>query len=266
MALGQLAAVGAMQQRQVRVKRRLRPPAEACRERGFQHQQLLGRVGEVVLAAHHVRDAGVQVVDRDREVVEHRAVRARDHGVVEMQVLEAGLAADQVVHDRRALLGDAQAHRSARLRIAPEAALGSVAALVGLHVLGGGVAVVGVARVQQRLERLLVAAAALALKDRPLVPVELQPAQGIDDLGDVLGARAVAIGVLDAQHELSSLVAREQPVEQCRPRPADVQRAGRRGGEAHPHRVRPFMRQHTGVVGVCSGVSEPNLARSGPHG
>ncbi len=80
MALGELLAVEAVQQRQVGVDRRLRA------ER-LEHEQLLGRVGEVVLAANDVRDAGVEVVDGDGEVVEHAAVGARDHGVVEVHVL-----------------------------------------------------------------------------------------------------------------------------------------------------------------------------------
>ena len=59
----------------------------------------------MVLAAHHVRDRGIEVVDRDGEVVQRRAVRARDHRIVEMDVLEARVATHGVVHDRRALIG-----------------------------------------------------------------------------------------------------------------------------------------------------------------
>ncbi len=103
MALRQRLAVGAVQQRQVRVQRRLGP------ER-LQHQQLARGVGEVVLAAHDVRDPHVGVVDGDREVVERRAIGAGDHEVVEQPVLEGGLAADHVPHDGLALVGHAQPH------------------------------------------------------------------------------------------------------------------------------------------------------------
>jgi hypothetical protein len=85
---------------------------------------------------------------------------------------------------------------------------------------------------EQLLDDLAVAVGALGLEDRPLVVVELQPAQGIEDLLDVLGCRALAIGVLDAQDERPARVARGQPVVEGRARAADVQRAGRRGGEA----------------------------------
>jgi hypothetical protein len=191
----------------------------------------------MVLAPHDVRDGGVEIVDRDGEVVEHRAVRPGDHGVVEMEVLEARVPTDHVVDDRRPLVAHAQAHRAVGLALAAEAALGAVLLLVGLHVLGGGVRAVGAAGPEQRLEHLAVALGALGLQDRTLVPVELQPRERIEDLLDVLGRRALAVGVLDAQHELAAGVPGEQPVEQRRARAADVQRSRRRWREANPHRM-----------------------------
>ena len=57
---------------------------------------MLGRVGEVVLAAQHERDAHVHVIDDDRHVVGRRAVRAQQHEVVEHLVVELDLAAHEV--------------------------------------------------------------------------------------------------------------------------------------------------------------------------
>ena len=95
-----------------------------------------------------------------------------------------------------------------RRRTAPSAsgvprkpAVGAVLGLVALHVVGGGARVVGVAVGDQLLERLGVAGGALGLEDRALVPVELQPAQGVEDLLDVLRGRALAVGIFDPQHE-----------------------------------------------------------------
>jgi len=73
---------------------------------------------------------------------------------------------------------------------------------------------------------------ALGLEDRPLVPVQLQPAQRVEDLLHVLRRRALAIGVLYAQDQLAAATARQQPVVERGPRAADVQGAGRRRGEA----------------------------------
>jgi hypothetical protein len=70
-----------------------------------------------------------------------------------------------------------------------------------------------VSALEQRFEYFLVAGGSLALEDGTLVPVELQPAQRVEDLLDVLGGGALAVGVLDAQQESAARVAREQPVE-----------------------------------------------------
>ena len=51
-----------------------------------QDVDLARRVVDVVVAADHVRDAHVDVVDDDAEVVGRRAVRAGDHEVVELVV------------------------------------------------------------------------------------------------------------------------------------------------------------------------------------
>ena len=71
-----------------------------------------------------------------------------------------------------------------------------------------------------------VALRALGLEDRALVIVELEPAQRVEDLLDVLGRRALAVGIFDAQHEGAPLAPSQQPVVQRRPRAADVQGPG----------------------------------------
>src|SRR6202035_3048688 len=73
------------------------------------------------------------------------------------------------------------------------------------------------------------------LLDDLAVPVEAEPGQPVDDRGDRLGGRALAVGVLDAQPENPALavqlvMAREQPVEQGGAGAADMQEAGRRRG------------------------------------
>ena len=150
-------------------------------------------------------------------------------------MLEAGVAADHVAHHRRAGVVDAQTHRTAGLGLAAKAPLGSMALLIGAHVLCGGGGAIRTASLEQRLQRLRVALGALALEDRPLVPVELQPAQRAEDLLDVLRRGALSIGVLDPEDQLATLVAGKQPVEQSGARTADVQHACGRRREANPH-------------------------------
>src|SRR4029079_12724871 len=99
----------------------------------------------------------------------------------------------------------------------------------------------GVLRVPELVEGVAVEVAALALAvrrvraadDRPLVPVEAEPAHDVEQ--PLVGLLAVAggVGVLDPEHERAAVVAREGPVEQGGAGEADVRRAG--GGRADPH-------------------------------
>ena len=66
---------------------------------------------------------------------------------------------------------------------------------------------------------------------RLAVPIEPKPAQAVEDRLHRLRRRAFAVGVLDAQQELAADVLGVEPVEQRRARAADVQEAGRGGGE-----------------------------------
>ena len=56
--------------------------------------------------------------------------------------------------------------------------------------------------------------------------------QAVEDRVDRLGRGALAVGVLDAQQEFAAGALGVEPVEQSRPRPADMQEAGGRGREA----------------------------------
>ena len=76
---GRAAAAGA---RSAAARRRARSSTSSC----------FGRVREVVVAADHVGDPHLGVVDGDGEVVERRAVAAGDHEVVGEPVLETAPA------------------------------------------------------------------------------------------------------------------------------------------------------------------------------
>ena len=69
------------------------------------------------------------------------------------------------------------------------------------------------------------------------VPVQTEPFQTvIDDLHSLDGV-ARLVGVLDPQDELAAGMPGVEPVEQGGARPADVQEAGGRGGEADADRM-----------------------------
>ena len=61
---------------------------------------------------------------------------------------------------------------------------------------------------EQLLDDLGVAVGALGLEDGLAVPVDPEPAQRLEDLLDVLRRRALAVGVLDPQHQLAAVAPR----------------------------------------------------------
>src|SRR6185369_16142563 len=133
-----------------------------------------------------------------------------------------------------------EAHRGAWFVAGlPSVARATVILLPGTYILGGRRIEVGVAALDQLTDPFAVAPAALVLAQRPLVPVELQPPQGVEDLLHVLRDRALAVGVLDPQHQGAAGVPGEKPVVKRRPGAADVQRPRRRRGEAKARHIRP---------------------------
>ncbi len=212
----------------------------------------------------------VDVVHDHAEVVGRRAVGAHEDPVVELLVLEHDGAVDEVVHDGGAGVGDAQAQGAGGEPAVPAAAgvaerllarLGRLA--LGVELLGRAVAVVRAAGLHQPRGRRPVQIEALGLaiagRRRPLVPVEAEPPERVDDELDVLVGRARAVGVLDAQDEDAAVVAREQPVEQRRAGAADVQVAGRARREPYAHLPahRPRTTCTTSVRRLMSDHSTP---------
>ena len=142
----------------------------------------------MIVSPNDVGDAHLRVVDGNGEVVERGAVAPRDDEVVLGPIRERHRAPDQVVHDRLALVGDPQANRGARH--GPRRAAVSeprIRGLGGPHRAGRSRVGIGGAGLQQPLDRQAVVIAPLELRDRPLVPVELEPAQGVEDELDILG-------------------------------------------------------------------------------
>ena len=156
------------------------------------HEHLARRRAEQILAADHVRDGHVGVVDRVREVVGRHAVGAQDHVIAELRVLEAHVAADEVVHDALALVGHPQAdHRGvagglargpllraqgeAAARVDERPSLALRLGALGGELLGRAVAAVGAALRQELRGDLLVARAPLALHVRRVVAADARP-------------------------------------------------------------------------------------------
>ena len=188
----------------------------------------------MVVAADHVGDPHVDVVHHHAEVVGGGAVRALDDEVVKFAVLELDMALDRVVEGHRAghrvLEADDVGLVGGVLLVAVAAVAVVAGLLPALHLvlaqlfkaLLGAPALVGLALVEELPYHLAVAVEALGLVVGALVPVELEPLHGLDDRVDGRLGRALAVRVLDAQHELAAAVAGVEPREQRRPGAAHV--------------------------------------------
>ena len=190
---------------------------------------LAGGVDQVIVAADHMGDAHVVVVDHDRQHVGRVAVAAQQHEVVEVLVLPdhaaLHLVLDHGLAGLRRLEADGGLHagrRLGRIAVAPQAVIEPGAALgAGLlahrrQFLGGGVAVIGLAAGEQLLGDFAMPRGAAELVDDVAVPIELQPFQAVENRGNGRLGRALAIGVLDPQQHLAAGFLGIEPVEQTR--------------------------------------------------
>ena len=82
----------------------------------------------------------------------------------------------------------------------------------------------------------------------PLVPVEPEPAQVLEDARLGLARRSLGVGVLDAQDERAVLAVRQQPVEERRAGVADVQLPGGAGSESYSHTSVGSLQSESGVA------------------
>ena len=111
-----------------------------------------------------------------------------------------------------------------------------------LQLFRGTETTIGFALLEQLFGVLVVNVQALALAVgrvgatdfRALAPVQAQPAEIFDQLGFVTDLTPLHIGVLDAENEVTSVVAGKEPVVKRCAGIAHVQHSGRRGSKAHP--------------------------------
>ena len=236
----------------------------------LEDEDLRERVRQVLLGADDVGDPHLGVVDDRGEVVERLPAGPDDHEVADLVGLLLDVPLDQVVDDEpsaRAARGTGARTAVPRRRTGrPRSAVGrlrrgtgrrpwrrrppsssggalGLGAVVAIDVPAGDQAIGGrrgTFSARSRLEIGPERAADLGA----FVPVHPHPAEAVEDLLDGLLDVALLVGVVDPEDELAAVVAGEEPVEEGRPDPPDVEEAGRAGGEprAYAHDVgRPCL-------------------------
>ncbi len=196
----------------------------------------------MVVAADHVGDVHVMVVDHDGKIISRGAVAAQDHEVVEILVGKDDTPLDAVFDHRLALARrlEADRRRNAGRRlamipvtpsavIAGSATLGAGALAHGGELLRARVAAIGLPFGKQLLRHLAVAFRARHLIEGLAVPLEVEPAQAVENGEDRSFRGARLVGVLDAQQHLAALGACVEPIEEGSPGAADMQIARGRG-------------------------------------
>ncbi len=221
---------------------------------------LARRVVDVVVAADHVGDAHVDVVDDHREVVGRETVRTEDHEVVEFGVAPLDAALDLVVEHDCARGRIAEADHAVGIvaqRFVAIAVVAVVARLLAARHRRGAhrldlllrlVRVIRLAGLEQILGRLPVTIHAQGLVERALVRGEAEPVHALDDRIDRHLGRTLAIGILDAQDEFTAAMPRLQPAVQRGARTADVQETGGTRGETGADSHRQAWRRETGAL------------------
>ena len=114
---------------------------------------------------------------------------------------------------------------------------------LGFQIGSGAEAVVGLALVHQLLAVLPVQIQPFELVIRTMfppyfrafIPIQAQPFQAGDDLGDGIFLQPVPVRIFDPQDHLPALAPGKQPVEQSRPGPADMQIPRRTGGKTYTY-------------------------------
>src|SRR5690606_12376986 len=221
-----------------------------------------GRVREVADAADDVRDPHERVIHDDSEVVRRHAIGAENDEVADLGTRNLDHAPDGVVDDDLALAGRADSERGASAFALGARDLGTREPQTGTVVAGGFAARDGgqplllellrrteagirQPRLEEAVRVFAVDRAALALAvrrvrplligpfdARPLVPLEPEPAEVLEDRCLRARDRPLAVGVLDPQDEGAAVMTGEQPVQHRRPRVPHVEAAGRARGES----------------------------------
>ena len=237
---------------------------------------MLGQGGEPLLRPDDVGDPHQVVVHDVCEVVGGEAVALQEDLVVDLGVVEAHLAAQEVPHDGLAQAaghGEPDDVRLARrpapfglvprqrpaVAVVAEVRLPRLLLLPQrLEPLAGAEAGIGGPAPDELLRVLAVDRRALALPVgtvRPadvgaLVPAQAQPVQGLEDHGLARGGAALAVGVLDPQDELPAVLAREGVVEEGDVGRPHVGVTGGAGGDARADRHGNRRGYHKGPGGV----------------
>ena len=240
-------ALRADQQRLMREPRHL-PRTVLYRDQRGKHLDLHCGIADMILAAQHLRDTHVEIVDRAGQHVEPAAIGTADDRIGQLRGVEFLRAAHAIVPgnrrsvieletpvrgDARGLLGGtlgcAQFERPAIVDRRQPASETDLA--LELELLLRLVAGIDPLRLAQRRKGAFVQREPLRLAGLA-IGLETQPCEIGADRLDIVLAAALGIGIVDTQQETPAALLGEHPVVQRSADIADMEPPGGRRGEA----------------------------------
>ena len=203
------------QPRLVRAKnqRDMRKHWQRLTKRPIDHD-LLGRIGKMIGTAQHMADAHVQIVDDNAQVIGRPAIRAQQNKVLDLGVGKLHVAKNRVLECGTPTLWDSEANRSTfavcytlfgcflrnvAAGIARHASFGDALRALLLKLFLAAEAVIRMAAVEETAGRSAIQLHAIGLKERPLIPIDAQPAQPDENAIDHLRSRPLEVGILNAE-------------------------------------------------------------------
>jgi len=198
----------------------------------------------MILAAQHLRDAALGVIEHIAEEERCAAVGSADDEITDIGALEALLPVHEVGELDATVVRHPEAQRGlaarGKARLTLSGVEGATGAGIAWRSTRGELCASARLDLERRTEAGVDETVALELAERQgigrpagrlqddrLVPQEAEPAQILVDACDELGSAALAVGVLDAQQEPATAAPGEQPVEERGARIAEMQLAAR---------------------------------------
>ena len=190
----------------------------------------------MVVTANDMRDLHIHVVDHDGQIVGRRAVGAANDQIIQLFVVEVDTAADQIVYLNHAAVGIAKTDHMGLVGI--NIAMPAVAVVARLHFalhgglaqliqpLSGTVAAVGKAPGEQVVDHFVIAIETLGLVKGPFVVLQTEPGHALQDRVDRFRCGAFQIGILDTQHEFTTVLTGIEPGKERGTGTTDMQISG----------------------------------------
>jgi hypothetical protein len=201
---------------------------------GIEYVYLARGVIDVIIAANNMGNTHVDIINHYGKVVGRRAVTAGYYEIIQFFISDTDAPTHQILKYHRTFQGIAKADDgldprpgwvdfiSAFMVVARFNILRALFFSHGIQLFGRTETVIGQPLFQKSVEHFAVAIHPIRLEDRPIIIIEPNPAQTLENgINRSLGG-ALTVGIFHPQDELPAMMACIKPAEKSRTNPTDV--------------------------------------------